>query len=80
MSAHVLLNLFSKLGKKIRCEAVLSSLSIFSNKFNKFNYTGVRIQDSIYHMTLISHLLANFTPKRHDFTIRKRDIFMDVNA
>ena len=28
-------------------------ISVFPNKFNKFNNTGARMQDSIYHMTLI---------------------------
>ena len=36
MSAHVLWNLFNELGKKIKCEA----LSLFCNKFSKFNNTG----------------------------------------
>ena len=35
MSAHVLLNLFNKLGKMIRCEALPSILSVFTNKFKK---------------------------------------------
>ena len=43
MSAHVLLNLLKRLGEKIRCEAVPSTLSVFPNKF-----TGVQIQDSVY--------------------------------
>ena len=29
-----------------------SILSLFPNKFNKFNNTGERLIDSIYHMTL----------------------------
>ena len=36
MSAHVLLNLLNELGKMVRCEALPSILSIFSNEFNKF--------------------------------------------
>ena len=40
MGAHVLLNLLNELGKKIRCEALLNILSVFPNKFNKFNNTG----------------------------------------
>ena len=73
MSAHVLLNLLNELGKKIRCEAVPSILSVFPNKFNKFNNTGARMQDSIYHMTLKSHFkkLANFALKCHNFGIIK---------
>ena len=34
MSAHVLLNLFNELGKKIRYEAVPSFLLVFPNEFN----------------------------------------------
>ena len=63
MSAHVLLYLLYELGEKIRCEAVLSILSISSNEFNKFNNTGARMQDSIYHMTLRSHLIRDLRIK-----------------
>ena len=62
MSAHVLLNLLNKLGKKIRCEALPSTLSVFPNEFNKFNNTGARMQDSIYQMTLKSHFMSKFSP------------------
>ena len=74
MSAHVLLNLLNELGKKIRCKAVLSILSGFPNELNKFSNTGARMQNSIYHMTLKSLFICKFC------TIRKRDVFMDVNA
>ena len=43
------MNLLNELGKKIRCEALPSILSVFPNKFNKFNNTGARMQDPIYH-------------------------------
>ena len=33
MCAHVLLNLLNELGKKIRCEALLSILSVFPCNF-----------------------------------------------
>ena len=36
--------------EEIRCEARI--LSLFRNKFTKFNNTGARMLDSIYHMTL----------------------------
>ena len=51
MSAHVLLNLLNELGKR---DKMLGSsiLSLFRNEFNKFNNTGARMLDSIYHMTL----------------------------
>ena len=41
MSVHVLLNLLNE----------PSIISLFRNKFNKFNNTGARMLDSIYHMT-----------------------------
>ena len=55
-------------------------LSVFPNEFNKFNNTGARMQDSIYHMTLKSHFISKFALKHHNFAIRKRDVLMDVNA
>ena len=67
MSAYVLLNLLNEFGKKIRCEALLSILSISSNEFNTFNNTQARMQDSIYHMTLKSHLIRDFRIKRSRF-------------
>ena len=67
MSAHVLLNLLNELWKKIRCEAVPSILSVFPNEFNKFNNTGARMQDSIYHMTLKSHFISKFWSKTSRF-------------
>ena len=48
MSAQVLLNLFNELRKSDRMLGLLSILSLFRNKLNKINYTGVRMQDSIY--------------------------------
>ena len=37
MSAHVLLNLSNELGKRDKMRGLPSTLSLFSNKFNKFN-------------------------------------------
>ena len=56
--AYVLLNLLKELEENVRCEALLSILSVFPNKFNKFNNTGVQMQDSI--KTLKSHFINNF--------------------
>ena len=39
MSAHVLLNLFNKLGEKDKMGGLPSLLSLFRNEFNKFNKT-----------------------------------------
>ena len=55
MSAHVLLNLLNELGQKIRCEALLSILSVFPNGFNKFNNT------------LKSHFISKFCTKTSRF-------------
>ena len=56
-----------ELGKKIRYEALSSIFSVFPNEFNKFNNTGVRMQDSIYHMTLKSHFISKFCAKPSQF-------------
>ena len=52
MSAHVLWNLLNELRKRDKKRGLPSILSLFRNKFNKFNYTGAQMFDSIYHMTL----------------------------
>ena len=52
-----LLNLLNELGKRDKMQGLPSILSLFRNEFNKFNNTGTRILDSIYHMT--SKLLKN---------------------
>ena len=51
MSAHVLLNLLSELGKRDKMRGLPSILSLFRNEFNKFNNTGAQMLESIYHMT-----------------------------
>ena len=45
LSAHVLLNLLNKLGAWDKMRDLLSILSIFRNKFNKFNNTGAGMLD-----------------------------------
>ena len=40
MSAYVLLNLLNELGKRDKMRGLPSILSLFRNKFNKFNNTG----------------------------------------
>ena len=54
MSAPVLLNFLNKLGKSDKMRGLQSILSLFRNKFNnnKYNDSGTRMLDSIYHMTL----------------------------
>ena len=74
MSAHALLNLLNELGKKIRCEALSSILSVFPNVFNKSNNTGARMQDSIYHMALKSHSISDLAPKY--FALKENATFL----
>ena len=62
MSAPLLLNLLNELGKTIRCEAASYRFSPTS-----LNKTGARMQDSIYHMTLKSHLRSDFRTKMSRF-------------
>ena len=52
ISAHVLLNLLNELGKRDKMRGLPSILSLFRDEFNKFNNTGARMLDSIYHMAL----------------------------
>ena len=52
MNANVLMNLSNTLGKRDNTRGLPSILSLFRNEFNKFNNTGTRMLDSIYHMTL----------------------------
>ena len=47
MSAHVLLDLLSKLGKRDKMRGLPSILFIFRNEFNKFNNTRAGMLDSI---------------------------------
>ena len=58
MSAHVLLNLLKELEKSDKMRGLPSILLLFRNEFNKFNNTGARMLDSIYHMT--NTLKSNF--------------------
>ena len=52
MCAHVLLNLLNKLRKRDKMRGLPRILSLFRNKFNKFNNTRARMLDSIYHMRI----------------------------
>ena len=51
MSAHVLMNLLNKLRKRDTMRGLPSILYLFRNEFNKFNSSGARMLDFIYHMT-----------------------------
>ena len=78
MSAHVLLNLSNELGKRDKMWGLPSILLLFRNEFNKFNNTGARMLDSIYHMTL--KLIKNriFVVETSIFFHLLRNVIMDV--
>ena len=63
MSAHVLLNLLNELWKRDKMRGLPSILSLLRNEFNKFNNTGARMLDSIYHMALTLFLFYIFRVK-----------------
>ena len=67
MSAHVLLNLLIKLGKRDKMRGLASILSLFRNEFNKFSNTGARMTDSIYHVALELLKIAYFGVKTTRF-------------
>ena len=52
MSVHVLLISLNELGKIDKMRGLPSISPLFRIEFNKFNNTGARMLDSIYHMTL----------------------------
>ena len=52
ISAHVLLNLLSEVGKRDKLRGMPSILSPICNEFNKYNNTRAWMLDSIYHMAL----------------------------
>ena len=47
MSAHVILNLLNELGKNDKMRGFPSILSLFRNKFNKFNKTRAQMLDYV---------------------------------
>ena len=63
MSAHVLLNLLNWLGKRDKMRGLPTILSLFRNKFNKFDNTRAGMLDSIYHMTLRFFLKSHICRK-----------------
>ena len=79
-AAYILLNLLNKLGKRDKMRGLPSILSLFRNKFNKFNSTGAQMLDSIYHRTL--KLLKNniFDLKTSRLGHHLLNVIMDVST
>ena len=80
MSAHVLLNLLNKLRKRDKMQGLLRVLSLFGNEFNKFNNTGARMLDSIYHMALklIKNHIFDVGMSIFCHLLHKRSVKLDV--
>ena len=78
MSAHVIMNFFNELGKRDKMRGLPSILSLFCNKFNKFNNSGARMLDSIYHMT--NTLKSHFWRKNVIIFNYVRNVVIDVIA
>ena len=67
-----------RVGEKDQMRGLPSILSLFRNEFNKFNDTGARMLDSIYHMT--QKILKNciFGLKTSIFLLILLNVIMDV--
>ena len=76
--AHVLLNLSYELRKSDKMRGLPSILSLFRNEFNKFNHTGARMLDSIYHMTLKLLKKVIFGMETSIFCHLSYNVIMDV--
>ena len=72
------INLLNELGKSDLMRGWLSILLLFRSEFNKFNKTGARMLDSIYHMAV--NILTNciFGVKTSRFSFILRNVIMDV--
>ena len=75
MSAHDVLNLSNEFGGRDKMRGLPSILPRFRNEFVKFNKTGARMLDSIYHdINMKSHFLR----KTLQFCHYLRNVVMDV--
>ena len=63
MSAHVLLNLLNELVKRDKMRGLSSILSLFRNKFNKFNNTRTRMLDFFLSYDIKTTLKSHFWRK-----------------
>ena len=65
MSAHVIE--FIKWFVKDKVRGFAENFISFPNEFNKFNNTGARMQDSVYHIILKSLSVSDFRIKTSRF-------------
>ena len=73
-----IVNLLNELRKSDKMRGSPSILSLFRNKFNKFNDTGKRMLDSIYHRTLTFLRNRIFDAKTSILCHLLRNVIMDV--
>ena len=81
MSAHVLLTLLNELSKRDKLQGLPSVLSLFHTEFNKFNNTGARMLDSIYHITvkILNNYMFGVKTSKLSLTLHVlRNVVMDV--
>ena len=78
MGVHVLLILLNELRKRDKMRGLPSISSVFRNEFNKFNNTGKRMLDSIYHMPLKITKKCIFCVKTSRFPFILHNVLMDV--
>ena len=55
-----IIEFIKRVGEKDKMRGFAKHFIVFPNEFNKFNNSGARMQDSIYHMTLKSHFISKF--------------------
>ena len=79
MSDHVLMNILNEMRKSNKIQGLQRILSLFHNKFNKFNNTRARMLVSIYHMTQKIFEIAVLALKSLDMPY-SRNILINVTA
>ena len=69
MSANVLLNVLNELRKSNKMRGLPSILLLFRNEFDKFNSTGARLLDHIYHYDIKFTLKSLFLHKKSEYFV-----------
>ena len=72
-SAHNLLILLNKMGKRDKLRGLPSILFLLHNEFVKFNDTRARMSDSLYHMTGDLRLSESMIRKSRFFTHKSKE-------
>ena len=83
MGAHVLLNLSNELRKRDKTRGLPMQfkpciLSLFCNLSNKFNNTGARMLDSVYHRTSKLNKTSHFVLENVNILSFLRNVIVNV--